>query len=191
MSVELLSINSYSCILNLSANLKEQTGFTLWTYIPVVPWRSVVSVLCELRECTVRNTCCKYRIDSVTVSYISANPCDSSSLVALGFSITLVWKNESWSWTDPFSYSLTILQESIILILVWRLSLIILETSGLTFSMNSLHPNLPLRGLAPWAWIQRFFDTFNSKLPCKTFQHTSWFMSYKLCALDIVDWSFE
>ena len=38
------------------------------------------------------------------------------------------------------SYSLTILQESIILILVWRLSLIILETSGLTFSMNSLHP---------------------------------------------------
>ena len=69
MSVELLSINSYSCILNLSVNLKEQTGFTS-------------------RECTVRNTCWNYRIDSVAVSYISANACDSS--VALRFSITLV-----------------------------------------------------------------------------------------------------
>ena len=44
----------------------------------------MVRVLCELRECTVRNTCCKYRIDSVAVSYISANACDSS--VALRFS---------------------------------------------------------------------------------------------------------
>ena len=38
--------------------------------------------------CGMRVTCCKYRVDSVAVSYISANTCDSS--VALRFSITSV-----------------------------------------------------------------------------------------------------
>ena len=38
--------------------------------------------------CGMRVTCCKYRVDSVAVSYISANTWDSS--VALRFSITSV-----------------------------------------------------------------------------------------------------
>ena len=68
----------------------------------------------------------------------TSNTSDSS--VSLRFSIALVWKNASWSWTNPSSLSLTISHKSIILTFISQFSLVILKTSGLAFSMNSLHP---------------------------------------------------
>ena len=42
----------------------------------------------------------------------------------------------------PLSFSLSISDDRINLILVWRLSLIIFETSGLAVFMDTLHPNI-------------------------------------------------
>ena len=68
----------------------------------------------------------------------TSNTSDSS--VSLRLSITLVWKNASWSWTNPSSLSLTISHKSVSLTFISQFSLVILKTSGLAFSMNSLHP---------------------------------------------------
>ena len=84
----------------------------------------------------------------------------------------------------PLSFSLSISDDRINLILVWRLSLIILETSGLAV----FHGHSPSKYCCSAVWIQKVFNTFNSKLPWKNSPPSCGFISCKLCAFDNVNW---
>ena len=76
----------------------------------------------------------------------------------------------------PLSFSLSISDDRINLILVWRLSLIIFETSGLAV----FHGHSPSKYCCSAVWIQKVFNTFNSKLPWKNSPPSCWFISCKL-----------